>query len=128
MRNKILSDDASRCGAVGLLVDRAHRIDIALPNGEQLLDVNRFSEGFSERGNKFIGPGETLARATGEAEQPWAAIVVWVHTAKSLAVFHPGELAVVERKPKGIAESRERSLGRVRFGGFERELMGLSWS
>ena len=50
-----------------MFVDGAHRIDIALPDGEQLLDVGRFSEGFAERRNEFIGPGETLTRATGEA-------------------------------------------------------------
>ena len=65
MRNKILGDGTSWGGALALLVDRAHRIDIALPNGEQLLDVRRFSQGFSERGNEFIGLVETLARATG---------------------------------------------------------------
>ena len=48
--------------------------------------------------------------------------------ARALRFFTPGELAVVERQPKGIAERRERSLGRVGFGGFERKLMGLSWS
>ena len=77
MRNKIVSDDAAWRGAVGLLVDRAHRIDVALPNGEQLLDVGSFGEGFAERRNKFIGPGETLARSTGEAQQPRAAIFFW---------------------------------------------------
>ena len=65
MRHKILSDDTSRCCAVGVLVDRPHRIDIALPNGKQLLDVRRFSQGFAERDNEFIGLGETLSCAAG---------------------------------------------------------------
>ena len=46
---------------------------------------------------------------------------------KGFAISHPSEFAIVERKPKGIAEGRERSLGRVGLGGFERELMGFSW-
>ena len=45
-----------------------------------------------------------------------------------LSIFHAGEFAIVQRKSEGIAEGRERSLGRVSFGGFERELMRFSWS
>ena len=41
----------------------------------------------------------------------------------SFAVSHPGELAVVERKTKGISERGERALGRVCFCAFEREFM-----
>ena len=37
---------------------------------------------------------------------------------KSFTIFHPGEFAVIERKPKGVAESCERALGRIGFGGF----------
>ena len=65
MRNEILGNDASRAGMVAVPVNRAHRVDIALPDGEQLLDVGRFGEGFAERGDEFIGAVETLARATG---------------------------------------------------------------
>ena len=71
---RFLSDHASRGRAVGPLVDGAHGVDIALPNGEQLLDVNRFRERFAKRRAEFISPGETLARPTGEAQQPRAAI------------------------------------------------------
>src|SRR5262245_9210637 len=87
MRNKIVSNETSWRGAVGLPVDCAHRIDIALPNGEQLLDVGRFGQGFAERRNEIIGPRKTLARATGETEQPWAAIVFGSANTKRLAVF-----------------------------------------
>ena len=65
MRDKITANDATRGGSVGLFVDCANRVDIALPNGEQLLDVGRFGQGFAERGDEFVSPGETLARATG---------------------------------------------------------------
>ena len=122
MRNKILSDGASRGGAVALLVDRAHRH--CAPKWQRIPRCPSFRQGFAERGNKFIGLGETLARSSGEA-QPRAAI--FFRRGKSLAVFHPREFAVIERKPKRIAESRKRSLGRVGFGSFERKLMGLAW-
>ena len=51
--------------SVGVPVDCSHRVDIALPNGKQLLDVSRFGEGFAERGNKFVARLETSTRATG---------------------------------------------------------------
>ena len=45
---------------------------------------------------------------------------------KRLAVSHARELAVIKGKPKGIAERRERSLGRISFGSFQRKLMRFS--
>ena len=65
MRNKIVSNETSWRAAVGLPVDGPHRLDIALPKREQLFYVLRFGQGFAERGNEFIGPVETLARAIG---------------------------------------------------------------
>ena len=67
VRNEILCNDATWGGAVGLFVDSADGVDIALPNGKELLDVRRLSEGFAERGNELVDPIETLAGAAGEA-------------------------------------------------------------
>ena len=55
------------------------------------------------------------------------AIFIWSGYQR-LPVFHAGELAIVERKAEGIAKGRERSLGRVSLGSFEREFMGFPWS
>ena len=102
-----------------MLVDCPHGINIALPDGEQDLNVGGFGQGLAQRRNKFIRSAETLARAVGEAQQPRATVVFRRNT-KCFFVSHPGELAVIERKPEGIAESGEGAFGRVRFSGFQR--------
>jgi hypothetical protein len=50
----------TRHGSV-LFVDRAHGINIAFPNGEQVLNVARFTQGLAERLDEFVGFGEALA-------------------------------------------------------------------
>ena len=65
IRNEILGKDPSRAALIAVPINRAHRIDIALPDCKQLLDVGRFGQRFAKHRNEFISPIETLARAPG---------------------------------------------------------------
>ena len=97
-------------------------VDVSFPDAKELLDVRGLGQGLPQCDDKLIWLGEALTRPIGKAEQLRPAIVIctWY---KRLAVFHAGELAIVECEPKGIAEGRECSFGGIRFGGLESEFV-----
>ena len=61
LRHKLACENPSRRGLATLFVDCAHRVNIAFPNGEQVLNVARFIQGLAEPLDEFVSFGEALA-------------------------------------------------------------------
>ena len=124
MRNKVLAYDTTRRRAVGLFVDcrtestlrsqMANKCSMSVASVRALLSAATNSSALVKLWPAPLGGLAAKARDIPQAQT------------ERFAVSHPGELAVIKRKPKGISESRERSLGGVGFGGFEGEFMRLA--
>ena len=97
-------------------VQDPHRTDILLPNPEELLNICCFLQYLSERVGKGPGHLETGDHLSGYGPQHPRARRYFIARGKSVgAPLNPTLLTIIKRKPKDIAEARQRPLGGVRL-------------